>query len=167
MKYTQATAKFNGITYENKERIGNVSVSIRNVQHPRKWGRWNANIRLTPSIHLDRQLYGTLHPHPDMPGQVMPDVESTRLMGLGNLKITIHTPIGAFAMSGGFGGTVSKIDDGNGLNTTTTREVRKLDLAWYAFFAKRFFILMGPRYYKESYETYQFALRIGVFWGAI
>ena len=45
--------------------------------------------------------------------------------------------------------------------------IRRIDFAYVAFFSKRFFFLMGPRYYREQYETFVFAMRLGYFWGDI
>lgn len=170
MKYRVSEATFYGVKYEEKERLTDPSISIRNVQHPKSHGRWNFNVKITPSIHYDDTTYGTLHKeYNNNTGQVeaLPDVNLKRLIGFANLKSTFHTPVGAFAFSAGFGGTVYKLDDGMGLETVKTREMRRLDLAWYAFFSKRFFILMGPRYYNGGHEQYIFALRIGLFWGRI
>lgn len=166
-KYTVVKAKFDGVNYENKERLGTVSFSVRNVQHPREFGKWNFNIRLTPSVHFDNITYQTGHPDPVRSGESMPDINVKRLIGMGNLKFSTHTPIGAFVLTGGFGGAVSKLDDGRGLNTIKTTEIRRLDLAYVGFFAKRFFFLAGPRYYKEQYESFVFAFRVGIFWGRV
>lgn len=169
VKYTVAKAKFDNITYENKQRLGDVSFSIRNVQHPKKYGKWAMNLRLSPSIHLDKTTYSTLEKYTNENGNYVtrPDIEVRRLMTLANIKATTHTPIGAFALSAGFGGGVIKKDDERGLDTITTREVRRIDFVYYGFFAKRFYFLMGPRYYKEENESYQFAFRLGYFWGKI
>jgi hypothetical protein len=165
IKYRVSEATFDGVTYEEKERLTDPSFSIRNVQHPKSHGRWNFNVRITPSIHYDDTTYGTLAKKPT--GEAYPDINLKRFIGFANLKSTFHTPVGAFALSAGFGGTVYKLDDGQGLETIKTREIRRLDLAYYAFFSRKFFLLMGPRYYKAGHETYIFAFRLGYFWGRI
>lgn len=86
---------------------------------------------------------------------------------MANAKIYFHTPVGAFAFTAGFGGTVYKMDDGGALNTIKTREIRRLDFTWTAFMSRRFYVLVGPRYYKAGYESYVFAFRLGYFWGQI
>lgn len=168
LKYTVAETKFNDIKYENKSRIGDVSFSIRNVQHPKIHGRWNINLRPSPSLHADTMTYQTGHTRVNSDGvtETLPNIKVKRLMMLANLKLTTHTPIGAFALSAGFGGGVIKTEDGQGLDTITTREVRRIDLAYYGFFTDRFFLLMGPRYYKEQNESYVFSFRLGYFWGS-
>jgi hypothetical protein len=88
------------------------------------------------------------------------------LAGFGNLKLILHTPIGAFAATGGFGGALSKFDKMNGSDYKRT-EIRKVDFVYYRFLTKRIFLLMGPRYYKEQYEQVTFAFRLGYFWGKI
>ena len=169
VKYTVSEATLNdGVKYEEVERISDPSFSIRNVQHPKTYGKWNVNLKVTPSLHYDDTTYQTGHTRFNKNKgreEELPNINIKRFMTLANLKLTGHTPIGAFALSGGFGGSVYKMDDGQGLNTIKTREMRKIDLAWYAFMSKHFFLLMGPRYYKAGYESYVFAFRIGYYWG--
>lgn len=169
LKYTVAKAKFNDITYENKNRLGNVSVSVRNVQHPKAWGVWNSNLKITPSLHFDSQTYQTGEKQTLSNGleENYPDITVKRLMSFANLKWTNHTPIGSFALTAGFGGGIIKTDDGQGLNSVTTREIRRVDFAYTAFFAKRGFFLMGPRYYRGRNESFVFAFRLGLFWGDV
>ena len=170
IKFRNAEATFEEERYEIAEHITNPSFSVRNVQHPRAWGNWNFNLRITPSIHYDDNTYQTgasFFNTRTQQTEKRPDINVRRGIALANLKATVHTPIGAFALSGGFGGTMYRLNDGQGLDTLKTREIRRLDLARYAFFTKRFFVLMGPRYYKTDYETYEFAFRIGYFWGRI
>ena len=169
IKYRASEAHIHGVAYEEDERVRSPSFSIRNVQHPKAWGKWNLNFKITPSLHLDNQTYVTGATYVDDSGltQPYPSLNIKRFITLANMKITTHTPIGAFALSGGFGGTVYKMDNGLWLNTVKTREIRRIDLSWYGFISKRFFVLMGPRYYRAGYETYEFAFRIGYFWGKI
>jgi hypothetical protein len=170
IKYRASEATIHGVHYEEDKRVRNPSFSIRNVQHPKAWGRWNMNVKLTPSIHFDNQTYVTgasFYSETDQAVLNYPAVNIRRFILLGNLKLTTHTPIGAFALSGGFGGTVYHMDNDLWINTTKTREIRRIDLTWYGFLSKHFFLLMGPRYYRAGYETFEFAFRIGYFWGKI
>ena len=170
LKYRSVRASFNDELYEISDRVTNPSFSVRNVQHPKSWGRWNLNVRLTPSIHYDDVTYesgGTYFNTTTNQIERLNNINVRRLITLGNLKATFHTPIGAFSVAGGFGGTVYRLNDGAGLSTYKTREIRRLDFVWYGFLSKRLFVLMGPRYYKTDYETYEFAFRIGYFWGGI
>lgn len=170
IKYRAVEATFNEEKYEITRNVTNPSISIRNVQHPKSWGQWNFNLRLTPSIHYDDNTYSTgatFFNTTTGQTEVLPNINVKRGIILGNLKATIHSPLGAFTLSGGFGGTMYRLNDGQGLDTLKTREIRRVDLAWYAFLSKHFFVLMGPRYYKAGYETYEFAFRIGYFWGKI
>ncbi len=170
IKYRASEAKIHNISYEEDERVRSPSFSIRNVQHPKIYGKWNINIKLTPSLHIDNQTYKTgalYYDNSEEAFVLYPNVNIKRFIMLGNLKLTTHTPIGAFALSGGFGGTIYHMNNDKWLRTTKTREIRRIDLTWYAFLSKRFFVLMGPRYYKAGYETYEFAFRIGYFWGSI
>lgn len=169
IKYRASEATFEDDSYELDANVTNPSFSIRNVQHPRAWGKWNFNLRISPSLHYDDNTFATGATFIDTDGveKTKPNINVRRGIILGNLKATLHSPIGAFALSGGFGGTVYRLNDGRGLDTIKTREIRRIDLAWYGFFTKRFFVLMGPRYYNAGYETYEFAFRIGYFWGRI
>jgi hypothetical protein len=169
LKYTVSRATIDGIQYENSDRLNQGSVSIKNVQHPAKYDRWNFNVGAKPSVHLDREIYGTLETRTDIAGNVSyyPDLTITRLMGFGNLTLTQHTPAGQIALNLGFGGSLYRMTNHEGLETHKTREIRRIDLAWIAFFKDRFYIQLGPRYYREAYESYVFAFRIGYFWGAI
>ena len=167
MKYTKFRSEIDGVTYENKKNLGDASISVRNVQHPKSFGKWNFNFTLRPSIHLERHTLGTLATRLNTTTneyETLPDIKMRRLSSFANLKLTLHTPIGAFAATSGFGGAVNQFKMANDTDTTTT-EIRKLDFVYIAFLSKRFFILMGPRYYKEQYEQVTFALRIGYFWG--
>jgi len=167
VKYTKFKAKVDDVTYENKKNLGDVSVSVRNVQHPKRHGKWALRFKLSPSIHFEKHTLGTLENHVvDGVVQRMPDIKVRRLAGFGNLKLILHTPIGAFAATGGFGGALSKFDKMNGSDYKRT-EIRKVDFVYYRFLTKRFFLLMGPRYYKEQYEQVTFAFRLGYFWGKI
>lgn len=168
IKYRAVKATFNNELYEISDRVTNPSISVRNVQHPKVWGRWNLNLRITPSIHYDDVTYqtgGTFVNPQNGQTELLPKINVRRGIALGNLKTTLHTPIGAFALAAGFGGTLYRLNDDRGLSTIKTREIRRADLAWYAFLTKHFFVLMGPRYYKTDYETFEFAFRIGYFWG--
>jgi hypothetical protein len=169
VKYNVSRANLNGQLYEEKERVGDVSFSIRNIQHPRVYPKWNINVRLTPSIHYDRLSYQTGATFTNDAGveEVYPDIRLKRGMVLADLKLTTHTPIGQFVLTGAFGGSIYTMEDGYGLDTTKTREMRKIDLAYITFLSKRVFFLIGPRYYKDENESYIFAMRIGYFWGPI
>lgn len=167
VKYTSAEATIEGNRYEIKDRLANVSASIRQVDHPSKYGNWDISAKISPSIHLDRLVFQTGQTRVDEFGNTtrLPDVKYQRLAGLANLRFTLFSPIGQFLLTGGFGGSFYKLDDGHGMDSTRTREVRKLELAYLGFMTKRIFILMGPRYYKSGFEQYTFAFRLGYFWG--
>jgi hypothetical protein len=170
IKYRVSEATLDNTKYEEKGRLTNPSISIRNVQHPSWYKNWDYNIRLTPSIHYDDQDYETGGTFIDPTNGLIvkrSDINIRRGITMANLKATLHTRAGAFTASAGFGGTMYKIDDGRGLNSIKTREIRRLDLVWYGFISDRFFVLTGPRYYKAGYETFEFAFRIGYFWGKI
>ncbi|EQC43044.1 putative lipoprotein [Bacteriovorax sp. BSW11_IV] len=169
LKYTVSEAEIDGVKYQNRERLSDGSISIRNIQHPRRYGRWNMNLRLTPSIHYDKTTFVTNELCPNESGVMVDcaDIKLRRLSILGNLKLTTHTPIGAFVLTGGFGGALKNMTTLGGMDSTTTTEIRKIDFAWVAFISKRFYILMGPRYYKEQFEQYTFAIRLGYMWGRI
>jgi len=169
VKYTVSRATFNNELYENKNRLGNVSGSIRNVQHP-AGRRWAANFKLVPSIHFsntDYQSGGTRTSTTTGQLEPLPEINIKRLSGLGNLKLTFHTPIGQFTFNGGFGGTVYKFREKGNYETIKTSEIRKLGMAYTGFFAKRFFAMIGPRYFNDGNEQYVFAARLGYFWGDI
>ena len=167
IKYTRTEADFDGVKYENKEKLGDVSLSVRNVQHPSKYGKWNMNIRISPSIHADRFTYEAKQKTYDEDGvETTPgDIKIRRLKLFANAKLNTHTPIGAFVLTYGYGRAAFRLSDTEGLDTYRTVEIKKVDFSWVAFFAKRFFVMMGPRYYEESYESYVFAFRIGYMWG--
>lgn len=164
-----AKAEIDGQTYANKDRISDGSISIRNVQHPKRYGRWNMNLRITPAIHYDKTTFGTLASCENADGilERCPDLRIKRLSMMGNLKLTTHTPIGAFVLTGGYGRALKNTTSLWGMDQTRTTEIRKIDFAWIGFISKRFYILMGPRYYKEEFEQYVFAIRIGYMWGRI
>lgn len=170
VKYRISEAKFDDVDYEAKERLTNPSFSIRNIQHPKKYGRWNMNFKITPSLHYDDTDYqsGFVSTNPDT-GQLerLPIINIKRGITMANAKVTTHTPIGAFALSAGFGGTIYTMTDGAGLDTVKTREIRRIDFVWSAFLSKRIFVLTGPRFLTAGYESYEFAFRIGYFWGKI
>lgn len=167
MKYTDTEANFGGVKYENKQKVGNVSLSVRNVQHPKKYGQWNFNIRFSPSVHFDRFTYEAKEKTYAEDGfETTPgDIKIRRLKFFMNAKTNLHTPIGAFVLTGGYGRTVFRLTDTKGLDTYRTREIKKVDFSWIAFLSNRMFLMMGPRYYKEAYESYVFAIRIGYMWG--
>lgn len=170
VKYRVSEATLDEVDYEAKERLTNPSFSIRNIQHPKAHGKWSANFKITPSLHYDDTDYQTgktaLNTETGIT-ETLPNINIKRGIAIANAKLTTHTPIGAFALSAGFGGTVYKMTDGKGLDTIKTREVRRIDLVWSAFLSRRVFVLTGPRYYHAGYESYIFAFRIGYFWGKI
>ncbi|HAZ14990.1 MAG: hypothetical protein A2X86_17725 [Bdellovibrionales bacterium GWA2_49_15] len=166
VKYTEADATFNGVRYENAEKLKDVSFTVKTIQHPSRYRLWNLNFRINPSIHLDRTTFITDETFTNQQGEqeVYPTLYMTRLMGFANFKANMHTPIGGFVLAAGFGGSVYRLTDNAGLDTMKTREVRKLDFAYVAFLSRRFFIHIGPRYIREAYEQYIFAIRLGIFW---
>lgn len=165
LKYSDGEATIEGNQYELKKRLGNVSASVRQVEHPKSHSRWDMGFKLAPSIHLDKFTFQT--GKLDENQKQMPDLDYKRLSGIANVKLSTQTPAGQFVLTAGFGAAVFKLKDGAAIDTMRTGEVTKLDLAYVVFPAKRFFILMGPRYYKSDFEQYTFALRIGYFWGKI
>jgi hypothetical protein len=170
IKYRVSEATLNEVKYEEKKRLSNLSFSIRNIQHPKKYGRWNANFKITPSLHYDDTEYQTGKTEFNAATgthDLLPNINIKRGISMANAKLTAHTPLGAFALSGGFGGTIYRMTDRAGLDTVKTREIRRIDLVWSAFLTKRIFVLAGPRYYKAGYESYVFAFRLGYFWGKI
>lgn len=172
MKYRATRATYNNELYENKDRFGNISGSIRHVQHPngRKWG---ANFGITPSIHYSNMRFqsgGTRISSTTGLTEPLPDVKIHRVSLLGNLKFTVHTPIGQFGVAGGFGGSMYRFTEIGNFETIKTTEVRRIDLAYTGFFTERFFFMMGPRYFNygssDGDEEYVFAVRLGYFWGS-
>ena len=169
VKYTKFRTEVDGVTYENKKNLGDASISVKNVQHPKSHGKWDLNFTLRPSIHLEKHTLGTLATEFNTTTkayETLPDIKMKRLSSFANLKLTLHTPIGAFITTGGFGGALSQFDM-PGDSDIRSSEIRKVDFVYLAFLSKRFFFLFGPRYYKEQYEQVTFALRIGYFWGRI
>lgn len=170
IKYTRSNAKLQeDIEYTNKEKFGDISFSIRNVQHPRRYGRWNLNLGLTPSIHYDKERYqARFSPSlSDSELRDLPEIQIRRLLTFANIKLTAHTPMGAFVLTGGWGlGLSERRDDGEYVHMNT-REIGRIDFVWVGFFADRFYLMAGPRYYKEDYEQLVFAFRLGYFWGPI
>lgn len=168
MKYTTATARFDGVKYSNKERLKSISVSARNIQHPSLYPTWATTISLDPSIHYDTQVYGTLasklNPQSGMI-EPLPDIEIRRLSSFANVKAVQHTPIGAFTLSGGFGLGFSRLKDTRFVDTLMVRGMGKIDLNYVAFITPRFFFMVGPRYYRDSRDEFIVALRFGYFWG--
>lgn len=168
VKYTDVRADFDGIRYENEEKWGNLSVSVRGVQHPKVYGPWGINLSLSPSLHFDRQSFFTDETFVNVMGESerYPRIKQSRLAALGTLKLSTHTPIGSFTLSGGFGEALTKIR-GKGLDTLRTVQMRKIDFAYSFFLTERVFIMIGPRYYQENHDEFLMALRVGYFWGAL
>lgn len=169
VKYTVSRASFNDQQYENKSRLGNISGSIRSVQHP-NGKKWDASFKLTPSIHFDNTTYqsGGTRPSPTTGlTELLPEINIKRFSGFGNLKLNFHTPIGQFSLTGGFGGTLYKLKEEGYYETIKTSEIRKIEFAYTGFLSKRFFVLIGPRYYNDGNEQYVMAVRLGYFWGSM
>ncbi len=170
VKYIKSKAEFYGAKYRERVKFRDPSASIRNVQHPKVFGDWDLNLRITPSIHYDDITYeseASIGINRAGGGiDRYPLINIKRGILLGNAKLTAHVPIGAFALSLGFGGSLYKINGGD-IDSLKTREVRKVDFTYMAFFSERFFLLLGPRYYLSGNETLSFALRLGYFWGDI
>lgn len=168
LKYNTFRTTVDGVTYANKRRVSDVSFSVRNVQHPKRHGRWGLNLKPSPSIHYERHTIGTLATARNEDGELeqLPDLDVRRLSLLGSLKLTLHTPIGAFAASAGYGRALSKLKSSQ-MNEYEHQEIRKFDFVWYKFISKRFFVLFGPRYYKSDYDQVTVALRLGFYWDKI
>jgi hypothetical protein len=167
VKYTVSNATFNGELYENKTRLGSVSASIRNTEHP-SGKKWGASFKIHPSIHFSNTTYqsgGTRISSTTGILENLPEINIKRLSTLGSLKLNFHTPIGQFSLTGGFGGTLYKLKEKGTYETIKTSEIRKLGLAYTGFFTKRFFVMIGPRYFNDGNEQYVFAARLGYFWG--
>lgn len=162
LKYSDIDAGIEGNNYELREKLGNVSASIRQVEHPKGLREWDYLVKLSPSIHLDRFNFDS-----SSADKSTPDLKYRRLSALGNLKVEFFTPGGQFVFTAGFGGGIYSLDDNQGLNTLKTREVRKFDFAYNVFLSDRVFLMMGPRYYKTAFEQYTFIFRIGYFWGEV
>lgn len=124
---------------------------------------------ISPSIHFDRQLFHPVNVGENIPGteSFVPDLTKSRLSILGNLKFTTHTPIGAFVLTGGYGQSFFKLSKETGAESYRTSQIRKLDFVYMAFFARRFYFMFGPRYYREKSNEFVVAARIGFFWGKI
>lgn len=169
LKYTTSKAKFNNVSYENENRMADISISVKKVQHPKNHGPWDFNLGITPSIHFDRQKYSTNQTFINSNSQIenYEDILVKRGLVFFNIGATTHTPIGQFVIKAGFGGELYEQRGEFGFDTIKTREVRKIDFNYIGFFSERFFILMGPRYLVNSYEQFIFAFRVGFFWGAI
>lgn len=167
VKYTVSRATFNNQLYENKSKLGNISGSIRNVQHPN--GRnWDANFKILPSIHFDNTTYqsgGSRRNHMTNIAEVLPELNIKRIFGFGNLRLNFHTPIGQFGITGGFGGTFYKLEEDGYYSTIKTSEIRKLEVTYTGFISERFFVLIGPRYFDDGNDHYILAARLGYFWG--
>ena len=163
LKYSDIDAGLEGNKYELKKKLGSVSASIRQLEHPKGLRSWDYIVKLSPSLHLDRFMFQA----GNTAVTEVHDLKYRRLSGLGNLKIAFFTPGGQLVFTGGFGGAIYSLNDGHGLNTLKTREVRKFDIAYSAFLTERLFLMMGPRYYKTAFEQYTFTFRIGYYWGDV
>ncbi len=167
VKYTVSNASFDNQLYENKNRLGSISASIRNVDHP-AGKNWGASFKLHPSIHFSNTTYqsgGTRISTSTGQLEGLPEINIKRFSTLGSLKLNFHTPIGQFSLTGGFGGTLYKLKEKGTYETIKTSEIRKLGFAYTGFFTKRFFAMIGPRYFNDGNEQYVFAVRLGYFWG--
>lgn len=164
MKYSDIDAGVEGNRYELKKKLGNVSASIRQMPHPKAYREWDYLVKLSPSIHLDRFDFQA---GASTSSGLHHDLKYRRLSALGNLKIGFFSPAGQLILTAGFGGGIYTLDDDMGLKTTKTKEVRKFDISYTAFISDRVFLMMGPRYYKASFEQYTFIFRIGYFWGEL
>ena len=166
IKYTVSRATFNGQLYENVSRLGNISGSVRHVEHP-KGRKWGIGFRILPSIHLDNTQYqsgGSRLSTTTSMIENLPIVNVKRLSSFANARLTIHTPIGQFGLTGGFGGTLYRFEEIGYYSTTKTSEIRKAEVAYTGFFTERFFTVIGPRYYNDGNEQYVFAVRLGYMW---
>ena len=169
IKYSETRATFEGRSYRNKESLGDLSASIKNIQHPTVFGDWDLNLRFSPSIHLDKTELITKERRL-LPSGIytdFPDITIRRLSAFINLKLSGHTPIGQFVATAGRGIAGFHARDGMGLDTRRTRGISKLELVYIAFFAKRFFFLTGPRYYNDGNDQLVWAVRLGIFWGSV
>lgn len=167
VKYSRINAKFDQVSYQNKERLSDISFSVRNVQHPSLFKSWASSLSIDPSIHYDRQLYGTMETFTNAEGEQerYPDIKVRRLSAFANGKWVNHTPIGQFALSAGYGLGLSRMVNKMSLSTIKTQSMLKLDMAYIGFVTDRLFLMFGPRYYIDRREEYIFAFRIGYFWG--
>ena len=138
VKYTDVRAEIDDVDYENIEKFGNISSSIRRVQHPKQYDKWDINFSLSPTIHFDRQLF---HPVGVTEEDDVPDLTKSRLSILGNLKLTTHTPIGAFVLTGGYGQSFLKLSKDTGTESYRSTQIRRLDFVYLGFFARRFYTL--------------------------
>ncbi|ATH07605.1 hypothetical protein BIY24_06490 [Halobacteriovorax marinus] len=168
LKYSDIDAGLEGNKYELKKKLGNISASVRQLEHPSFYRRWDYLVKLSPSIHFDRFNFqagaATISPNSVRPAT---ELKYRRLSALGNVKVGFFTPIGQFVFTAGFGGGIYSMEDNHDLKTIRTREVRKFDLAYNAFLTERVFLMMGPRYYKTAFEQYTFIFRIGYYWGDV
>lgn len=166
LKYTNSDTTFEDVHYENSEKFGDISFSIRNIQHPKKYGDWDLNVRLRPSLHFDKERYRVKKDQDslDRDFSEFPEIQIRRLLGFANLKLSAHTPVGAFALTGGLGGALSERRDDGIYRGRSSKLISKVDLVWIAFLSERFYVMLGPRYYREDYEQFVFALRLGYFW---
>lgn len=167
LKFKKAKANFDGRQYEKKKNSPDFSFSVRNVQHPKRYGAWASNIRLSPSIHYDQTTFSTDNTRTGLSGnsEGYPDIKYKRLSSFLNLKFANHTPIGQFVLTGGYGIAGYKVNDGEGLTSKRTQDIQKIDFAWVGFLSDKFFLLLGPRYYNDGTSQVVFAIRLGYFWG--
>lgn len=169
IKYSETRATFNKRDYRNKENLGDLSVSVKNLQHPKAHDKYDLNLRFSPSIHLDKTELVTSEKRL-LPSGIYtdyPEITIRRLSVFINLKLTGHTPMGQFVATAGQGLAGFHARDGQGLDTRRTRNITKFELVYVGFFSKRFFFLTGPRYYNDGNHQYVWAARLGLFWGRI
>ena len=165
VKYTSFKVEYQDVTYENEKNLSNLSISVRNLEHASKVGKWNFTTKVSPSFHYEQHTIGTLENRViNGVTEQYPDLKLKRLAAFANLKFTFHTPFGAFQATAGFGGATQNIV-GDGKDKYSTTEIRKVDFVYYKFLTRRIFILFGPRYYRDQYEQVTVAFRLGWFWG--
>ena len=149
--------------------LSDISVSVRNIQHPKGFKKWDVNLRFTPSIHFDKTDLFTEERRELSPGVFtdFPDITIERIAAFINLKLTTHTPIGQFVATAGRGIAGFRARDDESLNTKRTRGITKFEIVYVGFLSRRFFVLTGPRYYNDGNEQFVWAFRFGYFWGDI
>ena len=169
IKLSETRATFSGRSYRNREMLSDLSLSVRNIQHPNGFKKWDTNLRFSPSIHFDKTELFTEERLQLPSGEFtdFPDITIERASAFINLKLTAHMPIGQFVATAGKGIAGFRARDGESLNTKRTREITKFEVVYVGFLSRRFFILTGPRYYNDGNEQFVWAFRFGYFWGNI
>jgi hypothetical protein len=168
LRSAQTADPVQGRQYQAKNIPSTMAITVKGVEHPNRYKKWDLGWRWRPSIHLEKAKLVTNEQRRNLDSgawESYPPLRLRNFMTYANLELATYTPIGSFVLSLGHGVKHQQLIDGQTINQRITVNGSKWELAHLLFFRPRWYSHFSYRLLTahSTTDTRSVALKIGYY----